>query len=82
MLKNFIWFEQSKLRHQAELQGKKFQIDVADVISLRKEVRVLYHIISQGILLNDINETQMVQILYELSQKRVIRDYFIKHEKM
>ena len=41
-IKNYIWFEQAKLMHIQEGDDKVL-VDIADVLGLRKEIRILYH---------------------------------------
>jgi hypothetical protein len=82
-IKNYIWFEQAKLMH-IQTGEDKVLVDIADVVGLRKEIRMLYHAIMQGMIVNReyYHDSEYIIILFEISQKRALRDFFMESEKI
>jgi hypothetical protein len=82
-MKSYVWFEQAKLMHIQEGPDKVL-VDICDVLGLRKEIRMLYHSIMQGIIVNKeyIHDSEMIMILFEISQKRAMRDFFMESNRI
>ena len=80
-IKQYVWFEQAKLIHIQD-NSNQIEVDISDVMGLRKEIRILYHKIKQAIACGKdfYNTSELIMVMYEISQKRALRDFFVQSE--